>query len=193
MRIAIDISQIVYEGTGVSTYVRKLVAALIRKDTENEYILFGASLRKLEVYRSFYASLETYHHKIRLITVPIPPTVLHMLWNVFHIVPAEWFTGPVDVFWSSDWTQPPLSGAFGITTIHDLSIMKFPETLHSMSVDVAHARISSDIVKTQMARLKHAVRECKLFFCDSEATKADAIKLLHIPSDRLMVVYPGYP
>jgi hypothetical protein len=193
MRIAIDISQIVYEGTGVSTYVRKLVAALIRKDTENEYVLFGASLRKRNVFKTFISSLTVNHAKLQLVSVPIPPTVLHVLWNVLHIVPAEWFTGPVDVFWSSDWTQPPLSGAIGITTIHDLSIMKFPETLHSMSVDVAHARISSDIVKTQMARLKHAVRECKLFLCDSEATKADAKKLLHIPSDRLTVVYPGYP
>lgn len=173
MRIGIDISQIVYEGTGVATYVRAMVDALLALDRKNEYVLFGASLRRRGEFKKFVRNRAT------LIVMPIPPTLLDILWNVFHIVPVEWFIGPVDVFWSSDWTQPPLESALGITTIHDLSVMRFPESFHQK------------ILTVQKRRLAWAKKTCNAFFCDSEATKKDAIELLHIPQKRLHVIYPG--
>ncbi|MEK7470388.1 MAG: hypothetical protein AAB622_00040, partial [Patescibacteria group bacterium] len=45
MRVAIDISQIVYE-TGVSYYVKNLVTNLLKIDKENHYVLFAGSLRR---------------------------------------------------------------------------------------------------------------------------------------------------
>ena len=175
MKIGIDISQIVYEGTGVGNYVRAMVAELIKRDTKNEYILFGSSLRRRHIFfRSFQTS-----RRVRLVIVPIPPTVLEFIWNRLHILPIEWLTGPLDVFWSSDWTQPPLSSAKGVTTIHDLSTVRFPESF------------VGKIVNTQKRRLHHAVAQCAAFFCDSEATKKDAIELLGIPNNKLFVIYPG--
>src|SRR5690349_17140659 len=106
MKIGIDISQMVHEGTGVARYVRELTKTLIESDAVNTYVLFGASLRKRDVFAKFAQSLPK--NTVRLVVVPIPPTILDILWNVLHIVPIEWFTGPVDIFWSSDWTQPPL-------------------------------------------------------------------------------------
>ena len=38
MKIGIDISQIAHEGTGVATYVRNIVAALVHRYPEHEYI-----------------------------------------------------------------------------------------------------------------------------------------------------------
>ena len=48
MKIAIDISQIVYQGTGVDTYTRNLVKELLRLNSthKHDYILFGTSLRR---------------------------------------------------------------------------------------------------------------------------------------------------
>ncbi|MEK7119854.1 MAG: glycosyltransferase, partial [Patescibacteria group bacterium] len=92
----------------------------------------------------------------------------------------EWFTGRLDVFWSSDWTQPPLMKAAGITTIHDLTVIRYPETFAKKIVDV-HRR-----------RLQWVARECKKILCDSEATKNDVITLLGIPQEKLHVVYPGF-
>lgn len=172
MRIGIDISQVAYEGTGVEKYVRRLVTELLKYDKKNEYVLFGASLRKISV---FYKHFEKKH----LVVVPIPPTLLDIVWNKLHIFPIEWFTGPLDIFWSSDWTQPPLIHAKGITTIHDLSFLRYPESF------------ATKIIDTQKRRLKRAVKICTAFFCDSEATKKDAMELLKIPAYRLFVVYPG--
>ncbi len=189
MKIAIDISQIVYEGTGVSAYVRRLIAAILAKDTQNEYIVFGASLRRRDVFTSFAASLGG---RVRLVTVPIPPTILDVLWNRWHILPVEWFTGPVDIFWSSDWTQPPLIHAKGVTTIHDLSVLRYPRESHDVTeVDYAKGTVSANIVTIQTRRLKRAAHVCHAFFCDSEATKRDAHTLLGIANNKLRVVYPG--
>jgi hypothetical protein len=177
MRVGIDISQIVYEGTGVGTYVRSMVLYIFKIYNKNDYVLFGASVRRRHVFQSFYATLPHVRH--RLVTVPIPPIVLDMLWNWLHILPVETFTGPLDVFWSSDWTQPPLTGAQGVTTIHDLTTVRFPK------------ETDAGIVATHTRRLGWVKKECKSIFCDSESTKQDVISLLHIPENRLHVVYPG--
>ncbi len=106
MKIGIDISQIVFEGTGVATYVRNLVYTLVTNDTKNEYILFGSSFRRKNALYEFYNTLP--HKHLDLVVVSIPPTLLDFLWNKLHIMPVEKLIGPVDIFWSSDWTQPPL-------------------------------------------------------------------------------------
>lgn len=172
MRIGIDISQIVYEGTGVGNYVRKLVTELLKYDKKNEYVLFGASLRRRKEFYKYFSGTN-------LVVLPIPPTLLEILWNSLHILPVEWFTGKLDIFWSSDWTQPPLIHAKGITTIHDLSFLRYPESFVTKIID------------TQKRRLQRAMKVCSAFFCDSEATKKDAIEFLEIPKSKLFVIYPG--
>lgn len=175
MKIGIDISQIVHEGTGVATYVKQIVAALVHEFPQHEYVLFGASLRKRNVFHDYSKRIPN----VRLVTVPIPPTLLEILWNRLRIVPIEWFTGSLDVFWSSDWTQPPLSEARGVTTIHDLSILKYPRESNER------------IVATQKRKLKLSAKTCTRFFCDSVATQQDAHELLGINLERLVVAYPG--
>lgn len=180
MRIGIDISQMVYEGTGVARYVSELVSSLVTLDKTNEYVLFGSSLRKKEVFLKYFKTLECDSSKVSLKVFPFPPTFLDLLWNRLHVFPIEWLIGPVDVFWSSDWTQPPLANARGITTIHDVSFFRYPKSFSKRIIDV-HKR-----------RLRRAKKECRMFLCDSEATKNDVSELLHITPDHLSVVYPGF-
>lgn len=179
MKIGIDISQIVYEGTGVATYVRSMVRELLRKDKKNTYVLFGASFRKRNLFEKFYKEVKELHHDVELISVPIPPIMLDMMWNRLHIEPIEKFTGPLDIFWSSDWTQPPLRRVKGITTIHDLSPLKFPK------------ETDATIAGTHKRRLAWVKKECSVILCDSVATKKDVMDVLQIPENRLRVVYPG--
>ncbi len=180
MKIGIDISQIVHEGTGVGAYVRSIVRELVLIDQKNEYVLFGASLRKLFKFVEFYNEVRVINPRVRLVTAPIPPTILEFLWNTLHIVPVEWLIGPIDVFWSSDWFQPPLRGAKGITTIHDVSFLRYPETF---------AKTIIDVQKRRLARVK---RECKAILCDSESTKKDVVELVTISAQKCRIVYPGF-
>lgn len=70
--------------------------------------------------------------------------------------------------------------AKGITTIHDLTVFRFPESF------------PKEIVEVHTRKLKRSKEECDFFLCDSEATKKDAIEMLKIPSEKVQVIYPGY-
>lgn len=179
MKIGIDISQIVYEGTGVATYVRSMVKNLLSIDAKNDYILFGSSFRKKYIFDEFIAEMEKINPRVTLISIAMPPTLLDFLWNRLHMMPVEKLTGPVDVFWSSDWTQPPLSHAKGVTTIHDLIALKAP------------SETDAGIVATHKRRLAWVKKECVKIFCDSESTKKDVQELLKISENKLQVIYPG--
>jgi len=180
MNIGIDISQVVYEGTGVGRYVREMVKHLVRIDSNNTYVLFGSSLRQQDALRLFCNEIKIINPSVKTVIIPFPPTMLDVLWNIFHIFPITWFTGPLDLFWSSDWTQPPLGKASGMTTIHDVSFLKFPNSF------------PQKIIQVQKRRLHQVKKACQIILCDSKTTKDDVEKYLNIPEEKLIVVYPGY-
>lgn len=178
MRIGIDISQLAYPQTGVANYLGNLVENLLKIDRENEYILFGSSFRqsiKYKVLSSKYKENERVKFKI----FPFPPTFLDVLWNRLHVIPIERLIGDVDIFISSDWTQPPTRKAKKVTILYDLLIYKYPKEMHPK------------IVETQKRRLKWVEKECDQIICISEATKRDAMEILGIEGKRLQVVFPG--
>lgn len=177
MKIGIDISQIAYEGTGVSAFIGRLVEDLLRIDDKNEYILFFSSLRKTIQKSKF--KVQNYNSKVKIKSFRIPPTILDFLWNKLHILPIEWLIGNVDVFITSDWTEPPTVKAKKATILYDLIVYRYPN------------ETDRKIVEVQKRKLKWVKKESNLVFCISEATKEDAIEILGIEEKRLKVVYPG--
>jgi glycosyltransferase involved in cell wall biosynthesis len=174
MKIGIDISQLAYERTGVATYVRELVASLVRLDTQNEYVLFFSSFRgKLMPFD--FAQREN----VALKQFKFPPSLLDILWNKLHIMPIESLIGDVDVFITSDWTEPPVRKAKKMTILYDLIVYKFPE------------ETDSKIIATQKRKLAWVKKESDRILCISEGTKKDAMEILGIEENRLAVVYPG--
>ncbi len=137
MQIGIDISAIVY-GTGVSVYTKNLVKNLLLIDKDNQYLLFGGSLRRGREIRLFVESLNAQNLKSRVL--PISPTLANIIWNKLHILSTETILGKLDVYHSSDWTQPP-SKAFKITTIHDLSPILYPQDTHPKIVNAHRLRL----------------------------------------------------
>lgn len=138
MKIGIDISSVVY-GTGVSVYTKTLLTNLLEIDKENEYILLGLSMRRQKELKEFISHLGE-SNKLKSKVFPIAPSLANILWNRLHILPVESLIGRVDVFHSSDWTQPPAK-AFKVTTIHDLSPILFPEYTHPTIVSVHQRRL----------------------------------------------------
>lgn len=179
MKIGIDISQIIYEGTGVSNFTRELVEHMVALDTKNEYVLFGSSLRRRFRLEEFKEKFSIYSH-VKVKIYPLPPSFLDILWNRLHIVPIEVFTGTLDVFISSDWTQPPTISARKVTIIYDMIVYKHPK------------ETAEQINKVQKRRYKWVKKEIDEAICISKATKKDAMELLHLPEYKLKVVYPGF-
>ncbi|HUQ85029.1 MAG TPA: glycosyltransferase [Candidatus Limnocylindrales bacterium] len=176
MKIGIDISQLAYSNTGVANYVKNLVENMLNIDTDNEYILFYSSLRRIN---NLELKIRNNRAKYKIRKFRFPPKLLDLLWNKLHIMPIEDLIGEVDVFLSSDWTQPPTKKARKITILYDLIVYKRPEETDKMIVD------------TQKRRLKWVRLECDQILCISNSTKADAEEFLHIDSKKLQVVYPG--
>lgn len=178
MKIAIDISQIVHEGTGVATYTDQLVRNLLNVDHQNEYILFGISLRKFHKLQEYFSQLRKLNNNLRSCFFHIPPKLGDFVWNKLHRINIENLTDEIDIFHSSDWIQPP-SRAKKITTVHDLLILEYPEVSHPY------------IVEVQKRRLKWVKKECDMVLTDSDFTKNQVNKILNIDYSRIEVVYPG--
>lgn len=175
MKIGIDISQVVY-GTGVSEYTSNLVKNLLLLDKENDYLLFGGSLRRISDLKRFTSNLKgNYCEKI----LPIPPTLSDFFWNKLHILNIERLVGKIDVFHSSDWAQPP-SRAFNITTVHDLVPLIFPKQSHPKLVMV-HQR-----------RLNRVIKEVDRVIVPSNTTKNDLVDF-GVKEEIIRVIYeaPG--
>lgn len=172
MKIAIDISQTVY-GTGVSVYTLNLVENLIKLYPDDEFFLFGGSLRRRVELVHLVKKLKS-TAKI----LPFPPTILDFLWNSLHIFPVEKFIGQFDIVHTSDWTEPP-SNLPKITTVHDLVPFKYPQTT------------TESIRQTHKKRLAWVARESDLIIAVSHATKDDLVSILKIPEEKIVVIHEG--
>src|SRR5258708_7110480 len=163
MRVGIDISQIIY-GTGVSVYTRELVTNLLKIDKENQYVLFGGSLRRREELKRYTKNI-----------IPLSPTLADLVWNRLHIVGVERFIGNVDVLHSSDWNQPP-TAAFKVTTVHDLAPINYPNETPKRIIEV-HKR-----------RLYWVMREVDRIIVPTNFVK-DELKKLGADEKKIRVIY----
>lgn len=158
MKIGIDISPVLY-GTGVSRYTKNLVANLLKLNSGDDYVLFGGSLRRRGELTKFISTLSgTFVSKVFC----YPPTLADIVWNRLHKLKVEKFIGEIDIFHSSDWTQPP-TDAFKVTTIHDLIPLRFPKYVHPQIVSV-HKR-----------RLEWVKKEVDRVIVPTKATKEDVV------------------
>ncbi len=165
IKVGLDISQIAHSG-GVATYTQNL-AEQLSLDKELEKVFFYSSLRK--PYKGKLKNVKSFR---------LPPTLFEVLFNKIRSTGIEKFIGPVDVFHSSDWVQPP-SKAKKVTTYHDVVPLKYPEWSHPKVVAV-HRR-----------RLQLVEQEVDMVIAVSESTKKDLIEFSKIPKEKITVVYEG--
>jgi len=114
--------------------------------------------------------------RVKIKTFKFPPTFLDFLWNRLHIFPIEWLIGNVDIFITSDWTEPPTRHAKKATILYDLTVYKYPK------------ETDKKIVETQKRKLEWVKKESDIIFCISDATKKDAMEILGIEENRLRVL-----
>jgi glycosyltransferase involved in cell wall biosynthesis len=165
IRVGFDISQLAHPG-GVATYTKNLAEELIMKD-DLEMAFFYSSLRA--PYKGSLKGVKKFK---------LPPTLFEVLFNKIRNVPIEKFLGPMDIFHSSDWVQPPAK-AITITTYHDVIPLKYPNWSHPK------------IIKVHKDRLKIVEKEIDCVIAVSEATKKDLLEVSKIPADKIVVIYEG--
>ncbi len=172
MKIGIDISQIVYPGTGVARFTNGLVNAILDYDKENRWSFFFSGFRQ-KLDKALEQKIKANGHQ--LIKWQLPPALLSFIWNDLH----RQLKIDVDWFITSDWTEPYLTDTKKATIIHDLTYLRYPDT------------VDDKIRKVQEKRLQWVKQESKIIFADSVATQKDLVEFLHVDIDKIVVNYPG--
>jgi len=116
--------------------------------------------------------------KIAINTVPLKVQEIAWQWNK---MPVRSFLSGIEVFHSWDWLQPPDENLPLVSTIHDLAILKYPETAHPTVLK--HHHRSWDILKERQAQI----------IAVSHSTKKDIVELLQIPPHRITVIHEAIP
>lgn len=175
MKITIDISQMVYLGSGVSRYTYNLVEALLNLDSPHQFLLWAGALRQRPYFRRLARTLPWSRASWRIL--PVPPKLVGLALNTLNL-PFEWLAGETDLIHTSDWSEPS-ARAPKVTTVHDLVFKKYPATLDPL------------IRATQERRFSRIAANQTQIIADSESTKADLLEYYHLDPDRISVVYPG--
>jgi glycosyltransferase involved in cell wall biosynthesis len=174
MRIGIDISRTVEESTGVGYYAKHLVRALARIDPENDYLLYGI----------FY---DCYPEGWKKAAIPRSLNFrLHQKYSLSWLVRKRWenagrhkekLLGGIDLLHSTAYTMPLLPRLPVIVTIHDLSFFVYPQH---------HTEANYQFVTRNVHQ---AARRASFIIADSESTKRDIMRFLHVPEERIEVIY----
>lgn len=173
MRIAIDYSAAVNQRAGIGRLVRNQVLALAEVDQDNDYRLVYARPNRGAVPQ--FPRARNFSRR----EVQLGERWLSILWHRAKMpVPADWLSGPVDVYHFPDFVLPPLRKARGILTVHDLAFLMRP--------DCADGRLRAYLEEV----VPRSVRRADFIIADSENTRNDLVVLLGVRPQSVAVV-PG--
>jgi glycosyltransferase involved in cell wall biosynthesis len=173
MRILIDATPLLLRSAGVKTYTYHWIQHLLQ-EARNEQILTFPQLANhgaLNHEQSMLGAAPTFYH-------------LGMLYasNRMPALPLlRWMTPRADVFHVSNQIRNPPRNMQVTTTIHDLTSRLLPE-LHTAANQ-----------KADQSLVENVLRRAAGIIAVSENTRADAIRLLNLPPEKIEVIYSGIP
>lgn len=176
MRIAFDVSPLSHPRTGVGNYILGSLRGLVEAaGDDHEVIPFAPTSpqgkrRIPEELRGLPAP--------RLRVLPFAH-FWRQGWSRAGWPSVERLLGPVDVLHFTDWMYPPQRGGIRSTMIHDLVPLRFPEWTQGRTR------------RMHGAKYRNAARTCDVIFVNSWFTGREVTELLGVPSEKIVVAYPG--
>jgi alpha-1,3-rhamnosyl/mannosyltransferase len=173
MRILIDATPLLLRSAGVKTYTYHWIQHVLQAAGNEQIFTFPrlATFSALNHEHSMLGPARTFYH-------------LGMLYGA-NVMPAlsllSWMTKKADVFHVSNQIRNPPRGMRLTTTLHDFTSRLMPE-LHTP----ANLRADDSLAENVLRRAAGLIAV-------SENTKADAVRLLNLPPDRIEVIYSGIP
>lgn len=175
MKLCIDIQSAVAQRAGVGRYTHKLVEHLgpLAAAAGDELRLFHFDFkRKGQPFPVEGAEFVT----SRL----LPGRVVQQAWKRFGLPAFDRFSGPADLFHFPNFVRPPLRrGSKSVVTIHDLSFLRFPETMEEKNF------------RYQNAKIRQTVREADAIITDAAAIADEVSERLGVPRDRVHPIHLG--
>lgn len=174
MKIGIDASSILPRRTGIGNYVLNLLKALLAIDSKNEYVILLNSFSQKTPIPEFLKK-----DNVRIIRRRIPGPLLINSWRLFNFPPIESLIGKVDIFHSPASYIPPQMFGLKVTTVHDLYFYRSPDNCDKLG--------GQFLLKTLPKRLQNIDK----IIVPSFFTRKELIELLHVPEEKIAVVYEG--
>jgi glycosyltransferase involved in cell wall biosynthesis len=167
MKIGIDLTGLWRPATGIFVYSRELAKELMKVDDQNEYTLFFSG----DVHPDFAVLPENFHS----IVIPVRDEILAKQVCIAILCNAL----GLDLIHFP--ALPPAAACFRpfVWTLHDATPWLYPETMD----------LKGRLYYHWMGGL--AVRRSRRLITVSNASKRDIIDNLHIPDERVTVIYEG--
>jgi len=126
--VAIDATPLLGTRTGVGRFCAGALQALAPRP-ELEVAAFAVTWRR----RQWLSPLVPPGVVVRQRAMPARP--LHLAWSHFPGPAVEWFVGGVDVVHGTNFVVPPSRRAARVVTVHDLTMVRFPELCDRASLE----------------------------------------------------------
>lgn len=180
MRLIIDTRLLGRGGTtGIPGYTRDLLDALLTEYPQNQYTFFYNSARPQNPLPQQWRQ----HPRVRIVNRYIPNRLLSLALRLFHTPAIETLVGGTEsgeLLWIPHLDLLTTSHTPRVITVHDISFLQYPEFFS------AKYHVWSWL-QNQVAQ----IRSARHIIAVSEYTKHDLVTELHIPPERISVVYSG--
>jgi len=174
MRITVDISPTVHHHAGLGRYAHELLTALLAVDPANHYDTLYYAPAGSERPDPPLDRLPA--RRLRLAAKPWRMSVL--LADFAGLGLDRWLKSG-DVFHATDHLLPPLRRSASVFTIHDLIYAFYPQY---------HLPLNRWYLTLMLPRF---LRRAEAVIAVSENTRRDASRLMHVPAEKMTVIYEG--
>lgn len=173
MRIGINALFYRFLATGSGQYLTHLLNALAEVDGENEYVLLSPDDEPFN---------HTNHPRFTYLKTPVPDFAHHratsekLVWEQF-TAPQAARKAKVDLFHVPYFAPPYFSRVPSVITIHDVIPLRLP------------VYRTSPRMKAYLQLVARAAHKASLIITVSQHAKQDMIGALHLPAERIRVIY----
>jgi len=171
MRIAIDTTALPPNPVGAGKYIIELVREFSRLEREFELVIFAQEHGRKLIDSPNLDGLEW-------IMLPDRSPAKRLLWEQTTF-PRSLRQAKIDLLHSPHYTRPVFLPCKSIVSFHDLTFFLYPE-LHTRSKRIFFPMM-----------MRYSARAADLLIASSQSTRQDAIRILHIPPEKIVTVPLG--
>ncbi len=173
LSVGFDATPLLGRPTGVGVFCSGALSGLSGR-SDVEVSGFAISWRRRKGIDSLVPSGVTIRQR------PMPARPLHWAWRRGPRPPVEWFIGRHDIVHGSNFVVPPASHAARVVTVHDLSVVLYPELCDPPTLAYP------DLIR-------RAVSEGAWVHTPSQFVADEVIAELQVDPERVRAVHHGIP
>ncbi len=173
LRVALDATPLLGTRTGVGRFCEGALRGLV-PHAELEVDAFAVTWRR----RRWLTPLVPPGVLVRQRAMPARP--LHLAWSHLPGPSIEWFVGRADVVHGTNYVVPPSRSAARVVTVHDLTMVRFPELCDRASLEFPRL-------------VRRAVAAGAWVHTPSRFVADEVVEAFGVDPGRVRVVYHGVP